>query len=78
MAHTLVDKAMPVQLQGHGFNPQWGQSTGPHIGSGSKWKKIYFFWFFFCALMLSPLLRTPKNAGVMQRFRPVGPSEGRG
>ena len=29
MAHTLVGKAVPLQLKGHGFNPQWGQFVGP-------------------------------------------------
>ena len=41
-------------------------------------EKILFFGFFF-ALILSPLLGTPKNARVMSHFRPlVGPREGRG
>ena len=25
MAHTLVGKAVPLQLKGHGFKRQWGQ-----------------------------------------------------
>ena len=29
MAHTLVGKAVPLHVERHGFNPQWGQSTGP-------------------------------------------------
>ena len=24
MAHTLVGKAVPLQVGGHGFKPQWG------------------------------------------------------
>ena len=75
MAHTLVGKAVPLQLQAHGFSPQWGQSVGPQIGSGAKWN---FFWLF-CALMLSPLFGNPENAGVMSHFRsPVGPAQGGG
>ena len=29
MAHTLVGKAVHVQLKGCGFNLRWGQSAGP-------------------------------------------------
>ena len=66
MAHTLVGKAMRLQLKGGGFNPRWGQSTGPLAGLGHIEKKVFFaFLVFFCALILSPLLGTPENAGVM-------------
>ena len=37
------------------------------------------FFVFFCALILSPLLGTPENAGVMSHFHPLsGPQEGKG
>ena len=29
MAHALVGKVVSLQLQGHGFNPQWVQLLGP-------------------------------------------------
>ena len=65
MAHTLVGKAVPLQLQGHGFNPQLGQCAAPQVGSGAKWNFFVFFYVFFCALMVFLLLHIPENAGVM-------------
>ena len=64
MVHTLVGEVVCLQLKGGGFNPQWGQSAGP-LGSGHIEKKVFWFFGFFCALILSPLLVTPENAGVM-------------
>ena len=42
-------------------------------------KANYFFFLLCGALILSPFLGTPENAGVTQQFRPLlGPQEGRG
>ena len=39
---------------------------GPYPGLGTRWKFFLCFFFVFpCALMLSPLLGIPENAGVM-------------
>ena len=65
MVHTLVGEVVRLQLKGLGFDPQWGQSAGPLAGSGHIEKKVFWFFGFFCALILSPLLVTPENAGVM-------------
>ena len=33
MAHTPVGKAVPLQVEGHGFEPCWGQSVDPQAES---------------------------------------------
>ena len=59
-------KAVPRQMNGSGFNHQWGQSTGPQEGSRTLWEIFCFCFFcFLCALFLSPLLGIHENAGVM-------------
>ena len=67
MGHTLVGKALPLQLEGPGFKPQWGQSAELQARPGTPWEKFYFhfFPFFFFAFTLSPLLAIPENAGVL-------------
>ena len=77
MAHTLVGKAVHLQLQRHGFKPQCRQFTEIQAGFARPWNHFSFGYFcFFCALILSPLLGIPENAGVMWHFRPlVGPVE---
>ena len=50
MAHTLVGKAVPLQLKGLGFNPQWGQFAGPQTGLGTRWKIFSLFFLFFLVL----------------------------
>ena len=66
MGHTLVGKAVPLQLRGPGFKTQWGQSAGLQAGPGTPWQIFCFCFFcFFLALILSPLLGIPENAGVM-------------
>ena len=37
MAHTLVGKAVPLQLKGHGFKHQRGQSAGLKEGQNQNW-----------------------------------------
>ena len=65
---TTVRKSLgdvPLQLKGHGFNPQCGQFGGREAGLETHQQKKFIFFPFFCALILSPLLGTPENAGVM-------------
>ena len=48
--HTLVGKPVPLQLEGRGFKPQWGQSAGLWAGSGTRWENFCFC--FFAAFLL--------------------------
>ena len=70
MAHTLVGKAVPLQLHGPGFKPQWGQSAGLPAGSRTPWEN-----FFSCALILSPLFGDPRECRGDVAFPPsFGPA----
>ena len=40
--------AVPLQVKGHGFNPQCGQSAGPEAGlETQEQRNLMFFSFFF-------------------------------
>ena len=56
-----------------GSIPSGGNLQGPRQGQGPDGKLLSFFlsFVFPCALMLSPLLGIPNNAGVMYHFRPL-------
>ena len=47
-------KAVPLQLNGPGFKPQWGQTTGPQEASRTPWE-FFFVFFVFLVLCFCPI-----------------------
>ena len=59
MAHTLVGKAMPLQLNGHGFNPMWW-----HFARLSRLRdtmEIFFVFCFFLCFDFVPFVGDPQE-----------------
>ena len=49
MAHTLVGKAVRLQVEGHGFKPHWEQLQYCRLGHGHHGK---FLFLFFCSFFV--------------------------
>ena len=58
MAHTLLGKVVPLQLKGHGWKHIDRNLQDPRQHQGHNETK-----FFFCGLILSPLLGTVRMQG---------------
>ena len=50
MAHTLVGKAVPLQVEGHGFKPVGGNLQDSRLGRGHHGKIVVFVFFVFFVL----------------------------
>ena len=59
LAHTLVGKALPLQLKGHGFNPQCGQSAGPEARLETQEQQNFMLFPFFLCFDVVPFVGDP-------------------